>query len=235
MQTSTVRQSPFMFFFLSTSLSRGFCFGCVAAFWDCNEALITGRMAVVERSLFLLDFPAPKYQRAVMFCSLEQENVLTVTFLPGFKYLLASDFYFFFHLWSTLPWVTDPLWCSEVLWDIVAFCFQNSLWTCPTSLLSHLRAVLIMNVVLLNRAPCIGDWLNGSVLPALCWSPKFQLLSECLISVGGQGNAFAIPVITGNRKMRGDSHRKPCVWTTQVVFRTPSLHTEFHYRFWKTL
>lgn len=52
-------------------------------------------MAVVERSLFLLDFPAPKYQKAVMFCSLEQESILIVTFLPVFNYLLASDYFFF--------------------------------------------------------------------------------------------------------------------------------------------
>lgn len=85
-----------MFSFLSAGSSSGFSFGCVAAFWDRNEALITGRMAVAETSLFLLDFPAPKYQRAVMFCPLEQENLLTVIFLPVFNYRSASHCLFFF-------------------------------------------------------------------------------------------------------------------------------------------
>ena len=143
-----------------------------------------------------------------MFCSLE--NILIVTLLPVFNYLLASDFFFFSDLWSMLPWATDPFWCLEVLWDIVAFCFQSSLWTCPACLHSHLRAVLIIDIVLLNRIPCIGDWLNGSVLQALCCSPEFRLFCKFVISVEGQGNVFTRSVIAGKRKMRGDCCRKPC-------------------------
>lgn len=61
---------------------------------------MSDRMAVVERSLFLLDFSVLKYQKEVMSCSLEQENILTVTLQPVLNYLVASEFLLliFFHL-----------------------------------------------------------------------------------------------------------------------------------------
>lgn len=45
----------------------------------------------------------------------------------------------------------------------------------------------------------LGEWLTGSVLHTLCRFPKFQLLCEFLISRGGQGGAFARPVITSGK------------------------------------
>lgn len=61
---------------------------------------MSDRMAVVERSLFLLDFSVLKYQKEVMSSSLEQENILTVTLQPVLNYLVASEFLLliFFHL-----------------------------------------------------------------------------------------------------------------------------------------
>lgn len=139
---------------------------------------MSDRMAVVERSLFLLDFSVLKYQEEVMSCSLEQENILTVTLQPVLNYFVASEFLLliFFHLWSVLPWVIDPFWCSDILWIIVAFCFQNSLWTCRS-----LSESCFDNIVLIKEEHQCRR-VNGAVLQALCCSPKFQLLCKFLIS-----------------------------------------------------
>lgn len=61
---------------------------------------MSDNMVVAERSFFLMDFSVLKYQKEVMFCSSEQENILTVTLQPVFNYLVATEFllFIFFHL-----------------------------------------------------------------------------------------------------------------------------------------
>lgn len=141
-----------------------------------------------------------------MFCSLEQENILAVTLQPVLNYLVTSEFllFFFFSVWSMLPWMIDPFWCSEVLWFIVAFFFRTA---CGPALHSHLRAVLIINIVLFKEEHLYRRLVLCCKLFAAI--PNFSCFANFWYLVEGQGSAFSRPVTRGNREMRGDSCMEP--------------------------
>lgn len=115
-----------------------------------------------------------------MSCSLGQENILTVTLQPVLNYLVASEFlvFIFFHLWSMLPWVIVPFGAQKSCRLLLLFVFRTA---CGLALHSHLRAVLIINIVLFKEEHLYRR-LNGAVLQALCCCPKFQLLCKFITS-----------------------------------------------------
>lgn len=121
-----------------------------------------------------------------MSCSLEQENILTVTLQPVLT-LWPLNFCFLYFSNSEaccLGWLI-PSDAQKSCGLSLLFVFKTA---CGLALHSHLRAVLITNTVLFKEH--LYRRLNSAVLQVVCYSPKFQLLCKFLISGRGPRQCF---------------------------------------------
>lgn len=114
-----------------------------------------------------------------MSCSLERENILTVTLHLVLNYLVASEFLLFFSISEAcwLGWLI-PSDAQNSCRLSLLFVFRRA---CELALHSHLRAVLIINIVLFKEKHLYRR-LDGALLQGLCCSLKFQLLCKFMIS-----------------------------------------------------
>lgn len=122
-----------------------------------------------------------------MSCSLEQENILTVTLQPVLTLWPLNFCFLFFSISEAccLGWLI-PSDAQKSCGLSLLFVFKTA---CGLALCSHLRALLIINSVLFKEEHLYRR-LNGAVLQVVCCSPKFQLLCKFLIPGRGSRQCF---------------------------------------------